>query len=111
MAEELRIIKGDTYDITVTVRDTTTGAVVPLLNIWEVIFESDTIVKNSVGTPLDFAIEYPPLTTGQLTVHLSTLETNQTICRDHYKIKLFKATTPNITKTVSSGDLFFIDEI
>ena len=109
MAEEIRLLRNDTYELIVSVIDSETELPVPIIsNNWNVALESETINKNSVDSPIDFLIEVSPLTTGQIDIHISQSETNQTVCKSHYKIRLFKNT---VTKTVSSGDFIFIDEL
>lgn len=107
MAAEIRIIRGDSYDIICTVKDQY-GIPVTITGNWDIEFQSDYVNKNSVDNPGDFVIETSPYTTGQFLLRLQSDETNPPTCkRSHFKIRLYQGT---IIKTVSSGDLFFIDE-
>lgn len=111
MALELRIIRGDTYDIYFEIVDSA-GAPVPITTDgWIVVFESEYINKNSQDNPSDFIIETGTYTSGKGVMSLQATETDPpTKQRLHYKIKLSKDVNPPVIKTVSSGDLFFIDE-
>jgi len=111
MALELRIIRGDTYDIFFEIVDSD-GVAVPIVSDgWTVVFESEYINKDSQNNPLDFIIETGSYTTGKGVIVLKSTETDPpTKQRLHYKIKLSKDVNPPVIKTVSSGDLFFIDE-
>lgn len=107
MAEEIRIIRGDSYDIVFNVKDKN-GVPVAITGNWDIEFQSDSINKNSVDEPGDFVIETGGYTTGCGIIRLQSSETDPASCkRSHYKIRLYQGT---IIKTVSSGDLFFIDE-
>jgi len=117
MAEEIRIIRGDTYDLEFRILDGDTGEPVTITGEWNVGLSSDTINKNSVSNPSDFDIETGDYTTGEGAVHLASIETNPTDqrpwCnprRSHYKLFLYKDDNPAIVKTVSSGDFLFISE-
>jgi hypothetical protein len=112
MAEELRMIKGDTYDIVVTIRDRNNALVDIGGGGWIVAIESETINKNSSDSPIDFMIEQPPYGKGVVVIGIISEETAGRRCghRDHFKIKIYKNTLPIIVKTVATGDLFFIDE-
>jgi len=111
MAEELRIIKGDTYDVIVSVKDSNGGVVGIISGGWSVEFASDTINKNSVDNPTEFIIEQAPYVTGQVVINLTSEETGAQECpRKHFKIRLYKDVNPPLRKTVATGDLFFIDE-
>ena len=111
MAQELRIIRGDTYDIYFEIVDSD-GSPVPITSGgWIMIFESEYINKNSVDSPTDFIIETGDYTSGKGVINIRSTETDPPVKqRLHYKIKLSKDVNPAVVKTVSSGDLFFIDE-
>jgi hypothetical protein len=110
MAKELRIIRGDTYDIVFTIRDKS-NVLVPITGIWSIIFESDYINKNSIDNPSDFIIETNGYGTGSGVIHINSTETDPDTCkRLHFKIKLYQNFVPPVIKTVASGDLFFINE-
>jgi len=112
MAEEIRVLKGDTYDVIVSVRDSNNSLIGIVDGGWGVEFESDTISKNSVDNPGEFIIEQAPYTKGQVVINLTSLETGSEAahCRKHFKVRLFKGMNPPIRKTVATGDLYFIDE-
>jgi hypothetical protein len=111
MALELRIIRGDTYDIYFEIVDSNGVPVSITSGGWIVIFESEYINKNSVDDAADFVIETGGYTSGNGVLTLRCTETDPPVKqRLHYKIKLSKDVNPPVIKTVSSGDLFFIDE-
>ena len=111
MALELRIIRGDTYDIYFEIVDSN-NAPVPIIDSgWIIVFESEYINKNSQDDAADFIIETGDYTTGKGVITLRCTETGVPVKkRLHYKIKLSKDSSPPVIKTVSSGDLIFIDE-
>ena len=111
MAEEIRILRGDTEDFIFQAYDDE-GLPLALSGVWNIWFDSDLVSYNSVDNPEKFIIEQPPYGTGQ---GVFTLESDQTdpdtdIERFHYKIKVFRDDNPAIVKTISSGYLIFIDE-
>lgn len=111
MAYELRMVNADTYNVVVTVSDEN-GAVVDLTGGgWSFSFESDTINKDSIADPNDFAIETGIYTKGQVAIAISCLETaNQGTCRKHFSVVAFKPQTPPLRKTVADGTLYFVNE-
>lgn len=113
MAQELKFIRGDSYDILVNINDSYGADVDITGGGWIVAFSSDVIEKNSADNPDYFIIEQAPYTKGQVVIGISsdeTLAVDQ--CRHTgYKIKLYKTTHPQQVKTVASGDLFFVDEV
>ena len=116
MAEELRIIRGDTYDIEFEVLDENNELI--SLAGWNVVLNSDTINKNSVSNPSDFIIETCGYGKGMGVVYLSSEETNphneRSWCnplKSHYKLRLYRDDNPAIVKTISAGDFIFIDEV
>ena len=111
MALELRMIRGDSYDIYFEIVDKDGVAVPITAGGWAMLFQSETIDKNSVDNPNDFIIETGIYTTGKGVISILATETDPASkCRQHYKIRLTKDTNPAVVKTVSSGDIFFIDE-
>ena len=117
MAQELRIIRGDTYDIICSIVDENSDPV-PILGNWNVAITSETINKNSVSDPGDFIIEAQGYSTGQVVIGLTSTDTNPSlpcgrdgIRRLHYKIQLYKDDNPAVVKTVSTGDLIIIEEL
>ena len=120
MAEEIRIIKGDTYDIEFRIIDGLTEETVLLTGVWNIAFYSDFISKNSVADPTSFQIETGPYEKGEGVVHLWSNETNpqpdsrKSWCnpvKSHYKLICYKNDNPAVVKTVSSGDLIYISEV
>lgn len=112
MADELRLIRGDTYDLVFDIIDSD-GAPVPIVSgSWHMQLSSEVIDKNSVDDPGDFIIETSPYTTGQGLIHLSSEDTDPAdwCGRAHYKIQLYKDDNPAVIKTVATGDFIFIDE-
>lgn len=113
MADELRIIRGDTYDLIFDIVDST-GAQVPIVaGGWNMQISSEVINKDSVSDPQDFIIETGTYTTGKGLIHLSSEDTSPVdwCGRAHYKIQLYKDTNPAVIKTVATGDFIFIDEV
>ena len=116
MAEEIRIIRGDTYDIEFYILDEYDAPVL-ITGVWNVVLESETINKDSVNDPSDFQIETAPYTVGQGVIHLKSTETNPItgacgyIRKTHYKLRLYYDANPAVVKTVSTGDLIFISEL
>ena len=106
MAEELRVIKGDSHEIIVTVKDKDGLPVDILSGSWSVDLETDTSInKDSVNNPLDFNID-----ANIVTIYITSAETSSIrgCPKKHFKIKLFKN---NTVKTISTGDLIFVDEV
>jgi hypothetical protein len=106
MAEELRIIKGDSHEIIVTVKDSDGSPINIIQDLWNVEIETDiSINKNSIDNPTDFNI-----VDNIVTIYLTAYETGivSGCPRKHFKIKLYKDDT---VKTVSTGDLIFVDEV
>lgn len=106
MAEELRILKGDSHEIIITIKNSDETPVDIIGDEWNISLETDAgINKNSIDNYGDFVVDE-----NVVTIYLSSNETGaiRGCPRKHYKIKLYNNTT---TKTVSNGDLIFVDEI
>ena len=110
MAQELRIIRGDSYDLICSVKDSS-GAVVPILaNNWKIGIESEHIRKDMDTDPSDFIVETGDYGTGEFVIGLRSDETDIGVCVDHFRIILYKPGNPVIRKTVATGDFYFIRE-
>lgn len=111
MAQDIRIMRNDSYDIEFEVKDSKGQLVSINFSGWKMMFESDYINKNSIDNPGDFTIEQGSYGTGQGRIVLNATETNPPDRkRVPYKIRLYKLINPTVVKTVASGDMFFIDE-
>jgi hypothetical protein len=111
MAEEIRIIRGDTEDFDFQALDDD-GNPLALSGVWSIWFDSDLASYNSIDDPEKFIIETSPYTTGQGVFTLESIETDPDADQQSYdyKIKVFKNDDPLLVKTISSGRLIFVDE-
>lgn len=109
MAEQIRIIRGDSLVLKFACIDNDTGEDFDTTN-YEAIFSTENFDKTTISHPTEVQKYTDSDGKHFILVSLKASETDPSESMIHYKLKLYQVASPTVLITGSTGDLIFIVE-
>lgn len=110
MAEEIRIVRGDSRVIEFEPYDVCSEERIDDLSDYEILFQTENWERTSESHPLLVKKDTDGDGNPIILVYIQSTDTNPIPRRLHYDLKIYKPNTPYIFLTGSTGDLIIIDE-